>query len=68
MGGGGGSIDCKGGLNLVCHAFDIANNVIVPKAQHAEFMAAQIIVARGIDALARRGVVLAAINFDDKAR
>jgi hypothetical protein len=54
-------------LNFVCDAIDIADHVAIPKAQDFEILASQICVARAIDALTRRGVVLAAIDFDDDA-
>ncbi len=50
------------------YTVDVARDVIIPKSKHAEIIAAEIIIAGGIDTKPIRHVVLPTVNFDHETR
>jgi hypothetical protein len=53
-------------LNCLADALDIAQNVVVPKPQHAIAMLVQISRPRGVASYLAGMIMLTAVNFDDQ--
>ncbi len=66
LGWGVGSLQCL--ADEVHHTLNIAQHLVIPKAQHVETLKIQMGISRSVRAQSLICIVLAAIDFNDKPR